>query len=227
MTRRRFKVNDTERQRVAFHEAGHQFAAYELGVALGPSSIACAAEHTNGWASHNGPWAPRDELGHIGKPAVLLPARLRRAVEARIIILLAGRTAEALRPDREPAGYGPAVTEDEREAGRLAAGLEALGPAERARHDAIERRYAAMTSEEAAASGDWARATSLAVGLSGSVADAHMHYLAALTFDLLFNPRAARMVTVVAEALLRDEVLSARKTRALLREADSFATRKE
>ena len=67
--------------------------AYLLGRPVGPVSIRPCEVHLD-VSFHTKARVPQEQMGTLGRPAILLPAQLRRTCEAEAVIALAGPTAE-------------------------------------------------------------------------------------------------------------------------------------
>lgn len=196
-------------RRTAVHESGHAAASFLLGFAgAGPVSIAPGRAYSGicftGHPERIGP----EDLNGMDRPGPLLPARLRRSVETRVMVAMAGDVAAGLfwwagRTGRRPEGAGEAV------AGRLE-GPPLLPP-----------RESRLLGEWAAAEGiesDAEAAARLLAALHGddlAVAAAHGRYLEAETRRLLGAGPGIGMVRALSLALLEHRILPVARWRAI------------
>ena len=199
-----------ERVRIAYHEAGHAVAAFELGGAVsGPVSIV-PAKRWNGVAHVRGRYARRSDRYDPAAPTIVLqPASTRRALETEAIISLAGQEAEKFRPPETLTGYFP-TEDDEARAVRAVAPLAGRDAKLLARGD-DESLPPPKT--------DIAQAVEAADLLVADRAHALLTFLRAEADALLRTPRAQRRLHRLAEALLEHETIGAATVRQLLREA--------
>jgi hypothetical protein len=150
------------------------------------------------------------ELACLGRPAVLLPARLRRACETAIIIALAGRIGEELAgPWRS--GYR-SESADERHAEQVALML-------------TQRERALLSQGEGGEESfepDEERATEMSRLLVGQEAAAHVLYLRAVTRSLVYSERFKCLVEALAPELLAYGTLSGRRVSAIFKQAEAI-----
>jgi hypothetical protein len=168
-------TNDPERRRVAFHEAGHAALAFLLGRAVDVVSIR-PTDHYGGVTAHRGPRLTERERRKFGLPAPLLPARVRRHLEASALVALAGDLAEPLDTDWEPVSRYIAPTPDEQLAGQAAGDLTRMTRKEEARLAATEAKGELWSDADTA----WKDAYVLAGAHAGQETIAHVGYLRAL-----------------------------------------------
>lgn len=205
-----------QRVLTAAHEASHCAMARLLEVPItGPASIR-ATEHLFGFAFTGGPIriAERDHDSVAGLPAVLWPARTRRQIECRVMVLLAGRMGETfvLGPS---SGYFDDA--DERQALELAEPLmvkpkpSSLPP--------VEARLLALAETGGPRGGDdeMARNLAMLVGHDEDEAYAFLEWMRRMTARTMYTARRFRdQVEALADELLEHEVLGSRRVRAVL-----------
>jgi hypothetical protein len=197
-----------DRWRIALHEAGHAVVAYLTGTRVQLVTIRGSRESLGRCFYADGLRFDEAELECVGLPVPLLPARLRRSVETRIMCVLGGTIAEELgnfwrQGYREP-------TSDERAAERLALTATALKPKER---DLLEHSEGRPDIDVSSA---------LSHVLAGSqTATLYLAWLAAETRGVVYSSRARRLIFALADQLLEDDVLGAARARAIFRTNDS------
>jgi len=192
------------RERAACHEAAHAAMSYVLGVPLDLVSIGPTARW--GGVCFSRPLRVCDELD-VDRPLPLQPARLRRGIETRIMVALAGPLGELYaRP--KPAGYEPPAP-DEQVAHELAARLTG------------EERELLSCGEEPGGQSDREDARRLAWALAGAEeAEALVSYLGVATRPLVLSARFRHLLEALAAALLEQEVLGGRAVRRILQSED-------
>lgn len=203
--------HDEERRRVAAHESGHVVMAFELRVPLGLVSIRPGA-HFLGVAFHGATRLRKGDGLKLTSP-VLQPASLRRRVETSVMVALAGDIAERYYGPRW-SGFVPTKTDDAMEAERLASILSEMPPTdqEAARLGKYERGEPIHSDETKA------RELSDVLSFTGT-GPLFLGWLRAETEHLLSRPYVGRMVDALSEALLDREVVGAKASRTILKEA--------
>ncbi len=208
-------MNDRERRRVAFHESGHASMAFLLGRAVDVVSIR-PSDHSKGVTAHRGPRLTERERGKFGLPARLLPARVRRHLEASALVALAGDLAEQLDTDWEPVSGYIASTPDEQFAEQAAGDLTRMTRKEEARLAATQAKGELGSDAETA----WKGAYVLAGAHAGQETIAHVGYLQALARAIVGTAQFARLVGALVPHLLANEVLGGRAVRRILVQAN-------
>jgi hypothetical protein len=194
---------------VAVHESGHASASFVLGAdrGCGPISIVPTDSYRGvaclGWTDK-----PREaDIGKVGLPYPLLPARLRRHFEVRVMSLLAGSVAESLHVVRETV---PA----QREHFPFMIGGKDIIPLPPRQVERLEEAAATGARDRS----DISQVHKILAAMHGDDTTAEMH--AALleneTRRLLREPRARRMVVALADELLQAGTLAASQWRAIL-----------
>jgi hypothetical protein len=205
-----------ERLRIAYHEAAHAAVAHitkrpieVVSIRPGPSwsGVCFTREHP-----------VRDaDLDQLHLPVPLQPARLRKAVELRIIGCLAGRIGEELGAFYP---HGSAATSTDDAAAMALAEAATLTPEQKEllrRGDNPEKRPS-TDDEEAAA---------LAGALAGrDEATSYYGWLRATTRSMVYGERCRRLVYALVPVLLEREVVGAAEVRAIFRAADEVQTEK-
>jgi hypothetical protein len=202
----------SERLVTAFHEAAHAVAAEWMGQTVNVVSIRACERHL-GVVLHERLSFEPSEQRQLGKPVPLLPDGFRRAVEADVIVSLAGRVGELM-----TCRTGFADDHDERKA------LKALGeissPLKPSSLDPHERRLlsAAEAGPPDEANGDEANALGLAFAMTGDdeEAAAYLRWLRILTARMFWSPSFIEAVERLVPALLEYEVLSGQQVREIL-----------
>jgi hypothetical protein len=211
-------VTQERDQRVAIHEGGHVVAGFLLGERPGPVTIVERPAY-GGAACHRAlPYLKSDlertfdHDGMFDKPLPLMPARLHRSIEVRIMILLAGPlTVDAYWPT---SGYA-APSLDEEAATEL---VERVTPPTRKDRERLEHDADVPYTEDKS---DDARAFKLAHALVDDLVAAYLNLLRAATVQLISTPKFSEGMDAIVPALLEHKTLSARTGRALLNGKES------
>jgi len=194
-----------QRWRTCLHEAAHGCLSEALGVEIDLVSARPGQRHLG--VTFHGPlptWSGEASV-IAALPLPLAPADLRRAVEVRVCIALAGELAERLAP--LPTGF-VGTSEDEVVAERMTRQLTELSP----RHVELLVTAEAATEVTLDEEHAWRDAGALT---SGDETIAYLGLLRVITRRLV--DLNAPEIVVVAEALMqgdvltRDEFLAARK----------------
>jgi hypothetical protein len=197
-------------ERTAHHEAGHVVMAALLRRRLGPVTIDLAGSGGCAWS-----WSPKlraDDVGRVAaQPAPLLPARVRRTLEGKVMSLAAGEAAAEVWLCRQALGgrrQAPLVE-------RVAERIQSAAPLARSERELLATEAVTETTNE---DGDDARIERLAMLLNhGDVpaAAAHAAWLTVVAKGML--EREFTTVERVAAALVEHRTLSARTVRELVR----------
>jgi hypothetical protein len=214
------ELEQAERDRIAFHEAGHATAAFLLGGCItGPVSIA-ARKHWRGVAFCRARHYPLDDVDRVKilMPMALLPPRLRRSLEIDAIISLAGRAAEMIRPTRSvETGYVPSPRADADD--RSAEFVAAL-----TRRD--EHLLSLGDSDDVSHPDDLEQARGFADRLAGDLAGLVLQVLTVETERLARTRRFRHLCGALADELLARTTLSAADVRRILKQqADQLERR--
>ena len=195
--------------RTAYHEAAHAAAAYVFGRPVSLVSIRPGA-HFLGVTT----WTPGRFPGEapVDIPAIMWPAKARRAIETSIVVSLAGSLGAMLSGWPEEDGYRAPPDEDEAErSARVLAGLS-------------ERETATLAGLESATEpipADDERARRLSWAIAGtSEAGLHLAYMRGVTRSLVYNPNFGRLLEALVPELLERGVLSGRRVREILSAAE-------
>jgi hypothetical protein len=192
-------VQREDRERTAFHEAGHGVVAHALGRRIELLSIRPGA-HYAGIAPYVAPRLPSN--GKLHRPAILQDASFRRSVETRACVALAGNLAEEFAGPTRHRRWS-----DERTARKAVSKLAELSQRESESLERLERAEEPFpTDDQVAKDMSWI--------LSGEQGLAHLIYLREVTRTILHSHR--RAVVSLAEALLSKEVVSGRGAREIL-----------
>jgi hypothetical protein len=194
--------------RTAVHEAGHASCAYLLGAVHGAGPLTIVpgkAYHGIAFVGHPRRYQSPDLAGQLDLPYVLLPARLRRYWESKLMVLLAGEISEELHPgeEREPVRAAAVETLD--------VSRVALPPSQAAALD----EAAALDSIDS----DFITAMKVLRALhQDNDVKAHRarKFWATETMTLMDGKRARRMVEVLSAELLVHKTLPAARWKAIL-----------
>jgi hypothetical protein len=202
-------TKDYVRLRTAWHESAHAVVAYVLRRPIRLVSIR-RGEHYSG-IMINGKSAPLDTSGFRAElPAIVQPARVRRFLEAEILISLAGDCGtELVWP--APDGYGFVVTEDGQEATKVSLQSSGLSRSDAEYLATVESDQSPLTSDDKnAGETTWA--------LAGSEALQYLGYMRAVTRRMVWAFRDD--IAAVADELLERDAISGQRVRELLRERE-------
>jgi hypothetical protein len=198
-------MSDEQRTRVATHEAGHQAMAFMLGRPVGVSSIE-PTEHYSGVAFHRPLGIPKGRFAPW-LPVPMQSAVVRRSIEGRILVYLAGPAAEWwLAPVEPVSGYVP--DDPDREAAIELARLAAPSPAET--DDLARAARDPVRSDEV-----WAEELAV-VFADDETAGAYLHWLEQETRRIVRSRRFAHLVAAIVPQLLEHTTLSGRLARRVL-----------
>ena len=204
---------ESETLRGAYHECGHAIAAHMLRGRVGPVSN----RPRRAWAGVACAGAPNCHPGELERvddeaPLVLWPARVRRAFEGNILILLAGPSAERLAPVAVPDGYV------------ATAACEARAAEQVARLSARDRVFLARGDERDPDPDqrDEARAIETADLLVSAGAGQLLEHLCCEAYRLTEMARFRRLLAALVPELLVAEELPGVEVRRILRETDEI-----
>jgi hypothetical protein len=215
-------VSAGERYRTAHHEAGHSVMAYLLGRPVDPVSIRPCEVHL-GVSFHTKARIPEKQLDKVGRPAILLPAVLRRACETEAAIALAGPTAEDVAVTATEGGsYLDEHSPDHARAEELVTTLVEAGLTgeETVMLERAERERGSSDEEKAQW---WSETASYGAPILETFA--HLAWLRIFTRNRVLSPRFQRLEFALAPRLLQADVLGGRAVREILKAADAKRSR--
>jgi hypothetical protein len=201
----------------ACHEASHATCAWLLGamVQAGPISITPGRSYTGICFAGRAPKYRDADLAGISAPYPLLPARVRRQYESRVMMLPGGWIGESLHSNRrepEPSSE----TDEGTSAGPKPEILVPLPVREQAVLDVAAARDISQS--------DLSRALEALEALhfgDVDIAERHCRFLSAETEALLSGRTPARMVTTLATELMCCRTTPARLWKSVLANAAS------
>lgn len=194
-------MTDEAMRRTAYHEAGHAVIGVALGVPIDGVSIRASSCYAGIALLRPAP-VDTSVIDIEAPTPVLMPPKLRRALETRLWVSLAGDLAAEMAVRRSR--YGEADTTD-----RVAAATIAVELTGRSK-DALERAEA-MTEIKT----DWDSAIATADILAWREAVQYIAFATAATRRLLAECWPA--VDAVAQALMSTPVLSGRQVKRIIR----------
>jgi hypothetical protein len=200
-----------ERELLAYHELGHATACYLLGRPITLVSLV-PTRTWDGVCFHR---AERVRLdGDLTRPLLMLPWRLRSAIEREIVIALAGPAAEEL-SRRRPSGYYEEGA-DEQVARRMAMSATLTSR---------ERELLASGDSDETIESDLETSVRLSRALAAQreEAIALLCWLQSATRAIVVSPRFERLVRALVPQLVEQGSPGGRKVRNLLRAADTRA----
>lgn len=192
-----------DRIRNAFHEAGHAVAAYAVHRPIELVSIR-PGETFSGIATFGRARLNLDPL-RFGAPAFLQPCEIRRRIESHIVVDLAGTLAADMAV--RLTGYVP--TEPDVVAAETA--MKRLSEVQRERLHVLERDPEPTVTDEE-------QAYHFAAVVDQSTV-AYLSWLREATKLLLQEPWNMRALERLADELLRQEVVTGRQARSIIRQA--------
>ena len=202
-----------QRRVTAFHEASHCVMSFALNLPVDVISIR-PGEGYSGVMIGRPRGLPANAENSIGHAIPRLPASLRRHVESRVMVLLAGRLGGLL------VGTEGFVGDDEDAVAALdeiheGVRRSSLSAREQGLLDAAERDLNPMQSDQE-------RALNLAglVAMDDTQARLYLAWLRNVTASYVFTWAFRREVELIVPELLEHEVISGRKARSLIRGAD-------
>jgi hypothetical protein len=158
----------------------------------------------------------------LGRPAILLPAALRRPCETEAVIALAGPTAEDVAVTfAEGSVYGNEHTLDHAQAEELVDTLVKAGLTcqEMVMLERSERTRGRSDEEKAQW---WSHTATFGAPILETFA--HLAWLRIFTRNRVLSPRFQHLEHAIAPRLLEAEVLGGRAVRQILKEADPGAS---
>ena len=199
----------TAEWRTALHEAAHAVVALAVGADVDLVSIRPGKRHAGVTFPIIPDWHG-DADAAAATPGPFVDPELRRVLEMRAVVALAGDLGEMLAAP-PPTGYG--TTRDERTAVALSRSLDRHSP----RHVELLHR----TEAETEVADDFQLASDAARGLGvGDEVTAHVAWLRTVAQQLVRNLQPE--IVAVAEELSRRKVLTGAEVRAAMRSAYPF-----
>ena len=202
-------MTDLDLRRTAMHEAGHLTMCHALGVATGMASIRPnIATETLGWAGHGTFGFPKKpDPRTFDVPYPLMNTRVRRPIEKEMCVLLSGGAAARLYAPIRPAGFVE-------QAPCLATARELV--TKLTQHETKEL-VAFESGTPRNGDYDTVRHRSI-LAVDEQLSSRYMLMMEAFADQILSWDRPRRQIHAIADALVADQVLSARRVRELLNE---------